>query len=96
MPGMIAMNWLLAGFAAGLSRWGQRALLIAAVVAAGTAYLLLRDRAGKAALRRSLAAEAALRRSRILLELKEAQDEARATAARSEPDLLERLRNSAF
>ncbi|MAH88309.1 MAG: hypothetical protein CMF26_06880 [Kiloniella sp.] len=93
---MIVLKWLFSTIGVGMTRLGQRALVIAPVMAAGAAYLLLRDQMGKAVLSRSLAAEAALRHSRILLELKEAQDEARASAARSEPDLLERLRNSAF
>lgn len=74
----------------------HRIVVILAGVGAAVLFILHRERTAQAALRRASAAEHAARTSHHALKIKEAQHEASANAAHTEPDLLDRLRAGSF
>lgn len=79
-----------------LSQLLQRLVVILVGLGAAVLFILHRERTAQAALRRASDAEQAARTSHHALKIKEAQHEASANAAHTEPDLLDRLRAGAF
>ena len=74
----------------------NRSFFVLSLIAAAVFYLLARDQAARRAVKRAERAQAKSRQTTLILKSKEAQDEARARAAHTQPDLLNRLRRGSF